>query len=149
MNIRLMNVALLLSVASAFAPIKLATTTTISTTSTSLMMEPSSWSRRDLMTHGLWIAGILTTLEPTRSANAFDQQLDPYEVVSSQQYTGGKIDLNSAFVVSFHWTEKVGRIRDHDSHHQLNNGLTCTLLLSLFLKYLLSGRVQDFEVSPI
>ena len=106
MNIRLMNVALLISVASAFAPIKPATTTTISTTSTSLMMEPSSWSRRDLMTHGLWIAGILTTLEPTRSANAFDQQLDPYEVVSSQQYTGGKIDLNSAFVVSFHSTEK-------------------------------------------
>jgi hypothetical protein len=84
---------LLISTATAFTPMQQKHTAVVS--KTKLMMEPLS--RRDLVTQGLWIAGLMTALDPV---HAFEQQLDPYEVVSSQQYTGGKIDLNSAFVVS-------------------------------------------------
>ena len=52
-------------------------------------------SRRDIILGSLAVGFFIPT-----SANAFSQQLDDYAYEPQQQATDGRLDLNSAFVVS-------------------------------------------------
>lgn len=56
-------------------------------------------SRRDALASGVSAILVGITAAP-RSSSAFSQQLDEKEVEPAQLPTGGKYDLNSAFVVS-------------------------------------------------
>jgi SNF family Na+-dependent transporter len=90
----LILLSLLAAAATAFTAIPMKTVTT--TTSTALNLK-----RRDLLITGVMglVAGAHPLVAGAKGSTFFyDQQDQPVE--QSQMYTGGKLDLNAAFVVS-------------------------------------------------